>query len=411
MAPKKISDQLRVARQSPLPASPEEGDYSDAENNPPLNQEGALNPTFDPIIASPSGKGKGQASSSTTTYDSNAAARDNFILEKQAGQEEQLRQLFSLVSSLGSEIRSVVKVVAENESQRINDKNKSGPSQKDTGKAASRSVSFAELEEDDREVKDDDDNNNDDGNSDSDYDVGDYVSHAFYRNRIAEGFDKRAPSRLASSKPAYYPIDDSVTRTLTASKYSAKAAEYSITVAHAFFAAVTRTALDDGIAAIKDGDDKTAAILFTQVSNNMAAIEDLHRDRMLFLDLTSDPNATAPERDYANNVLRNEFAPGVQNKGGSAKANKNFAAYQQQFLKATQFASAKATANRHLASSTGYGSGTSSEGRGSQAPNPGSNTQKKKAAAREKPKAAGERAAGGGQPKQRERKAQPEGEE
>ena len=306
----------------------------------------------------------------------------------------------------------MIRVVAENEEQR-NDNNKSGPSRKDTGKAASRSVSFADLEEDDREVKDDD-NNDDDGNNDSDYDVGDYVSHAFYRDRIAEGFDKRAPSRLASNKPAYYPIDDSVTRTLTASKYSAKAAEYSITVAHAFFAAVTRTALDDGIAAIKDGDDKIAAILFTQVINNMAAIEDLHRDRMLFLDLTSDPNATAPEKDYANNVLRNEFAPGVQNKGGSAKANKNFAAYQQQFLKATQFASAKATANRHLASSTGYGSGTSSDGRGAQAPNPNSNTQKKKAAARERPKAAGERAgaaAGAGQAKQRERKAQPEGEE
>ena len=412
MAPKKITDHLRVARQSPLPEGPEEGEYSDAENNPPLNQEGALNPTFDPIIASPSGKGKSSASSSAATREEHITAGDVYILEKQAIQEEQLRQLLSLVSTLGSEIRSVVKVVADNENQRVSDINKSGPSQKDTGKAAHRSVSFAELEEDDREVKDDD-NNNDDGNDDSDYDVSDYVSHAFYRNRIAEGFDKRAPSRLASSKPAYYPIDDSVTRTLTASKYSAKAAEYSITVAHAFFAAVTRTALDDGIAALGDGDDKTAAILLTQVSNSMAAIEDLHRDRMLFLDLTSDPNATAPEKDYANNVLRNEFAPGVQNKGGSAKANKNFAAYQQQFLKATQFASAKATANRHLASSTGYGSGTSNEGRGAQAPNPNSNTQKKKAAARERPKAAGERAgaAGAGQAKQRERKAQPEAED
>jgi hypothetical protein len=415
MAPKtKLSDKLRALRRSLSPShrDPEEGEFSDEENNPPLNQEGALNPTFDPIVASPASKGKSQASSSATTREENITARDVYILEKQANQEEQLRQLFSLVNSLGSEVRSVIKVVAENEEQRKDDNNKSGPSRKDTGKAASRSVSFADLEEDDREVKDDG-NNNDDGNSDSDYDVGDYVSHAFYRDRIAEGFDKRAPSRLASNKPAYYPIDDSVTRTLTASKYSAKAAEYSITVAHAFFAAVTRTALDDGIAAIKDGDDKTAAILFTQVSNNMAAIEDLHRDRMLFLDLTSDPNATAPEKDYANNVLRNEFAPGVQNKGGSAKANKNFAAYQQQFLKATQFASAKATANRHLASSTGYGSGTSSDGRGAQAPNPNSNTQKKKAAARERPKAAGERAgaAGAGQAKQRERKAQPEGEE
>ncbi len=154
MAPKKISDHLRVARpQSPLPASPEEGDYSDAENNPPLYQEGALNPTFDPIIAAPSSKGKGQTTSSTSTREQNAASRDLFILEKQANQEEQLQQLFSLVSTLGSEIRSVVKVVEENENKRINDNNKSGPYQKDTGKAASRSVSFADLEEDDREKR------------------------------------------------------------------------------------------------------------------------------------------------------------------------------------------------------------------------------------------------------------------
>ncbi len=82
-------------------------------------------------------------------------------------------------------------------------------------------------------------------------------------------------------------------------------------MAHAFYATVTRSALDDGIAALRDGNDKNVAILLTQFSNNMAAIEDLYRDKMLFLDLASDPNATAPERDYANSVLRNEFAPGV----------------------------------------------------------------------------------------------------
>jgi hypothetical protein len=197
----------------------------------------------------------------------------------------------------------VVTVVAVAEEQRTKDDNKkSGPAQKETGKAASRSVSFADLEEDNREIKDDD-NNNDNGNDDDECDASDYVSHSFYKNHIAEGFDKRAPSRLSSSKPSYYPIDDSVTRTLTASKYFAKAAEYNITVAHAFYAAVTRSALDENIAALRDGDDKTVAILLTQVSNNMAAVEDLHRDRMMFLDLTSDPNATAPESDYANNVL------------------------------------------------------------------------------------------------------------
>ena len=82
-------------------------------------------------------------------------------------------------------------------------------------------------------------------------------------------------------------------------------------MAHAFFAFVTRTALDDAIAAIKYGDDKTATILFTKESNNMAPSEDLHRDQMLFLDLSSDLDASAPERDNANNVLRNELAPGV----------------------------------------------------------------------------------------------------
>jgi len=32
---------------------------------------------------------------------------------------------------------------------------------------------------------------------------------------------------------------------------------------------------------------------------------------MMFMDFTFDPNASAFKRDYANNVLRNEFAPGV----------------------------------------------------------------------------------------------------
>jgi len=147
----------------------------------------------------------------------------------------------------------------------------------------------------------------------------------------------------------------------------------------------------------------------------MAAIEDLHRDRMLYLDLTSDPNASATERDYANNVLKNEFTPGVQNKGGSARANKVYAAYQVQFLKATQFASAKATANRHLASTSGSGNGAGAaygNGDGNQAANPGSNSQKKKKAAADR-KVAAEKAAPGaaGQGKPRERRPQLEAEE
>ena len=116
---------------------------------------------------------------------------------------------------------------------------------------------------------------------------------------------------------------------------------------------------------------------------------------MLFLDLTSDPSSSATERDFANNILRNEFTPGVQNKGGSARSNKIFAAYQTQYLKATQFASAKASASRHLASSgSGHGTGSSGSG-GSTAPNPSSKTQQKKKAAKDKAAAGGKPAAAG----------------
>jgi hypothetical protein len=173
--------------------------------------------------------------------------------------------------------------------------------------------------------------------------------------------------------------------------------------------------LVDAITATNNGDPTTVAILLSQVSNNMAAIEDLRRDRMLFLDLTSDPNASATERDYANNILKNKFTPGIHNKGGSAKANKIFAAYRLQFLKATQFASAKATANRHLASSSGTGSGMGAahgSGNGSQAANPSSNTQKKKKATAKKSIAAEKVAPGAaGQGRPRERKPQPESED
>ncbi len=116
---------------------------------------------------------------------------------------------------------------------------------------------------------------------------------------------------------------------------------------------MTKAALDDAIAANNNGGDpETASILLAQVQTNMSAIEDMHRDRMLFLDLPSDQNSFATEKYFANKILRNDFQLVVQNKGGLAMSNKVFAAYQLQFFKAAQFASAKATANRHLATST-----------------------------------------------------------
>ena len=94
--------------------------------------------------------------------------------------------------------------------------------------------------------------------------------------------------------------------------YYAKASEYSsISAAHAFYAGVTRATLDYDIAATKEGDEKAASILLAHFSNNMAAIEDLHRDKMLFMDLTSDPNGSASERGYVNILLRKKFTPGV----------------------------------------------------------------------------------------------------
>jgi hypothetical protein len=119
---------------------------------------------------------------------------------------------------------------------------------------------------------------------------------------------------------------------------------------------IARASIDDSIIDTNDGEGKSASILLSQVSNNMATLEDMLSDRMLFLDFSSNPNSSAAEKDLTNNVLRNEFTPGVQNKRGSAKSNKVFAAYQVQFLKATQFASAKDTANRHLATYS-HGSG------------------------------------------------------
>ncbi len=76
----------------------------------------------------------------------------------------------------------------------------------------------------------------DDHVNDAGINVGEkHVSHAYYRELIAKGFEKRAPSRQAPNNPAYFPIDVPVTRTLTTSKYSAKATENSIAVANLYF--------------------------------------------------------------------------------------------------------------------------------------------------------------------------------
>ncbi len=79
-------------------------------------------------------------------------------------------------------------------------------------------------------------------------------------------------------------------------------------------------------------------------------------DRMLFLNNNADPGATSKQKSFANDILRNEFNPGVADRGGSAKTHKYFKLYEEQCLKATLGVFAKAQAKRHL-SAGAYGSG------------------------------------------------------
>jgi hypothetical protein len=178
---------------SPARKYPEsERSNEEEEPDPLLNQFGATNPIFDPIVGPPSGKNQSIASVSSASLfsASEATARDDEVLEKQAKREKQLRQLFSPVISLGSEVRSVIDLVRANESKRVNDATESDPSQKGKGKAASCNVSFANLIEDDMVVQDDADDDNDDDDDNEIGEVDDYVSHLFYRERLAEGLTK-----------------------------------------------------------------------------------------------------------------------------------------------------------------------------------------------------------------------------
>jgi len=164
--------------------------------------------------------------------------------------------LFLLVSSLGSKIVAVAEVIAESSSSNIRvEPPESGPSHQEKEKVAARNVSFAKEVDGKEGENDENDYNDDDRGIDS---GDDYASYIMYRNIIAEGFDNMSQSWLASNKPAYFPIDDPVTRTLPASKYLAKALEYSSTVANAFFASVTRESLDYAIFAALEGDQQSA---------------------------------------------------------------------------------------------------------------------------------------------------------
>jgi hypothetical protein len=77
--------------------------------------------------------------------------------------------------------------------------------------------------------------------------------------------------------------------------------------------------------------------------------------------------------------MRNEFTPGVEDRGGSAKTHKFFKLYEEQCLKATLGAFAKAQADRHLAAGSygnGGGAGSSSSSSAANTNNTMSGTRK-----------------------------------
>jgi len=93
-----------------------------------------------------------------------------------------------------------------------------------------------------------------------------------------------------------------------------------------------------------------------QVFNNLGAARDMLDDRMLFLNINADPGATSKQKSFENDILRNEFNPGVADCGGSVKTHTYFKLYKEQCLKATLGASTKAQVNMHL-STGGCGNG------------------------------------------------------
>ena len=308
MSPKAAGSSSR-ARPPTTQESLEEGNRGDSNDEglvPSLNQLGYRE--FDQVISPPSNRDtRTPAGATRSSFERFSTPRAEILSAQHSRQQEQLDRLFELVEKIGSGVRSEVSATLVNGSN-VRDEG-SAPSPKGKGKALAKQHITSD--------EDEFDNNHDNGEDPLEYDdMDDYVNHAYYREKIAEGFCNRAPSRLASNKPGYFPIDEPLLRTLVASKYSAKAPEYTITVANAVFTSVTRATIDDAITTTNDGNSKTGSILLSQVSNTL---ESMLQDRMFFLDLSSDLNTSATEKDFTNNVLRNEFTLGVQNKGGGLR--------------------------------------------------------------------------------------------
>jgi len=130
--------------------------------HPPLNKHGASD--FDKIVGTPTRKNKGSASDSASAASTRATTNphDDCILQL-SDHQEQLKQLFLLVSSLESKIEAVAQVVAESSSSitRV-EPPECGPSHHGKGKAAPRNVSFAKEVQEKKDENDENDNFDDD---------------------------------------------------------------------------------------------------------------------------------------------------------------------------------------------------------------------------------------------------------
>ena len=240
------------------------------------------------------------------------------------------QQLHHLVSTLSDKVDDLSRKQNYEELQpEDNGENNIAPSHADDGGRVTAG--------DEREDEDDEEESSEED------EVGEqrFVDHTFYRHKIGEGFAQRRPSDLAPSKPAYFNIDDQVSRSLADTKFSAKRQEYSVTVANAFFAAIANEAQKDAIEAFQAGNYKTALKLFKQVSANLGASSNMQGDRILFLNINSAPGATSKQKSFANDFLRNEFTPRVTDRGGSSSTQKKFQLYEEQCLNAPIGASAK----------------------------------------------------------------------
>ena len=93
-------------------------------------------------------------------------------------------------------------------------------------------------------------------------------------------------------------------------------------VANAFFVSIAHEAHKDVVEAFEAGDIKNAMCLLKQVSNNHGARGDMLNDLMLFLNINADPGATSKQKSFTIDIFRNEFTPGVADRGGSAKTHR-----------------------------------------------------------------------------------------